>query len=308
MYNSKIKLIGVLVTFEPSQAQVSNIEYIASELDFVFVADNSERGSSVLSDHAACFPDNVQVLLNGNAGGIAGALNVGVQEAIKDFGDCFIFLLDQDSCLPASFFQKQSLFAVENHRQVVAPKYFDINSRTFGNYTRLSKWRIENIYGEQAVQPFEVTFAITSGTLIHSSLFEEVGFFREDYFIDHVDSEFCIRLHEAGHLILINPEVVFEHAIGSRKLRKFLGINFKPNFHSAARRYYAIRNGIFMIRQHVRFFPSIIWLIFLRIAYEYSGILLFENSRWSKVKALYWGIMDGILLNSGRCNRRSLFS
>lgn len=303
MDQSKNKLVGVLVTFSPSEAQVSNIKHIASELDFVFVVDNTELETPSMLSCENCFPDNVRVVLNGNAGGIAGALNSGVREAIEAFGDCFIFFLDQDSCLPQTFFEKQYMFAVENQRQIVAPKYFDINSRTFGNYTKLSRWKIENIAGGEAVQPFEVTFAITSGTLIYSSLFEKVGFFREDYFIDHVDSEFCIRLHEAGHLILVNPDVVFEHAIGNRKHKKFFGVSFKPNFHSPVRRYYAVRNGIFMIRQHFRYFPAILWLIFLRIGYEYTGIILFENFRWPKLKALYWGLVDGILLNAGRCNR-----
>jgi len=304
MYYGKTKLVGVMVTFSPSETQTNRICNIASELDFVFVVDNTEGKTTTFFSNTDCFPDNVRVLLNGNVGGIAGALNSGVREAIRDFGECFIFLLDQDSCLPSSFFERQYVFAVENNRMVVVPKYFDINSRTFGNYTKLSKWKIENIYGEHTVRPFEVTFAITSGTLIFSSLFEKVGFFREDYFIDHVDSEFCIRLHESGHLILVNPDVVFEHAIGNRKLRKLFGVNFKPNFHSPVRRYYAVRNGILMIRQHFRFFPSILWLIILRIGYEYMGIILFERTRWAKLKALYWGFIDGILLNAGRCNRR----
>jgi len=275
---------------------------MASELDFIFVVDNTE-GKSSISSHSDCFPNNVRVLLNGNEGGIAGALNLGIREAIKDFGECFIFLLDQDSYLPASFFERQYVFAIENNRTVVAPKYFDINSRTFGNYTKLSKWRIENIDGGRAISPFEVTFAITSGTLILSSLFEKMGFFREDFFIDHVDSEFCVRLQKTGNSILVNPDVVFEHAIGKRKLRKVLGINFKPNYHSPVRRYYSVRNGILMVRQHVRFFPSILWLILLRIGYEYAGIIFFENDRWAKLKALYWGFIDGILLNVGRCKR-----
>lgn len=304
IHQSNTKLVGVLVTFSPSEAQISRVSTISSELDFVFVVDNTEYNTSILSYNTDRFPDNVRILLNSNVGGIAGALNMGIREATKNFGECFIFLLDQDSCLPVSFFEKQYVFAAENNKMVVVPKYFDINSRTFGNYTRLSKWKIKNINGEHTVRPFEVTFAITSGTLIFSSLFEKVGYFCEEYFIDHVDSEFCIRLQESGHLILVNPDVVFEHAIGKRKLRKFLGVNFKPNFHSPVRRYYAVRNGIFMIRQHFRFFPSVLWLIILRLGYEYIGIILFENARWAKLKALYWGFIDAILLNAGRCNRR----
>lgn len=303
MDERKINIVGVMVVFSPTEAQIRHIRSIASELDFVFVVDNTERQTSTPSLAADSFSDNVLVLANGNVGGIAGALNLGVRAAMETCGECFIFLLDQDSYLPPAFFKKQHLFAIENNRMIVAPRYFDINSKTFGNYTKLSKWRIENVYGEHAIRPFEVTFAITSGTLIFSALFEEVGFFREDFFIDHVDSEFCVRLQRAGHLILVNPDVVFEHAIGKRKLKKLLGVNFKPNFHAPVRRYYVVRNGILMIRQHVRVFPSILWLMVLRIGYEYVAIMLFENDRWLKLKAFCWGILDGIFLNVGRCKR-----
>ena len=301
MSPNRTTLVGVLVTFSPTEAQKSRIKDIAAELDFLFLVDNTECESAISVDS---FPSNVRVLLNGNVSGIAGALNLGVKKAIKDFGDCFIFLLDQDSSLPPSFFARQYNFAVKYGRMVVAPKYFDVNSKTFGNYTRLSKWRIYNVMGMEAVQPFEVTFAITSGTLIYSSVFEEIGFFREDFFIDHVDSEFCVRLQRADHLILVNPDVVFMHSIGSRKLRKFLGIDFKPNFHSPVRRYYAVRNGILMLREHFKIFPSLLWLIVIRIGYEYTGIIFFENFRWAKLTALFWGVIDGIFFNVGRCKRR----
>ncbi|MBT1070964.1 glycosyltransferase [Pelotalea chapellei] len=300
----KDKIVGVLVAFAPTLAQVVSIRTISLELDYMFVVDNTEGGASfLLSDN---LPENIFVLVNNNEGGIAGALNVGIKAAIKKLGDCFIFLLDQDSCLPALFFERQYSFAMENKKMVVAPKYIDINSKTFGNYTKLCKWRIENINGETMSLPFETTFAITSGTMIFSSLFEKIGLFREDYFIDHVDSEFCIRLHRSGHMILINPDVVFEHAIGKRKLKIFLRIKFKPNFHSPLRRYYAVRNGIFMVRHHFKCFPSILWLLILRMGYEYMGIILFENDKLMKLKALFLGLIDGILPKVGRCNRKSL--
>lgn len=296
-------LVAVLVTYFPTDNQIENIKTISKKLNYLFVVDNSENLVDKLStvDHSI---DNIKLLLNYNIGGIAGALNLGVNEAIEMFSDCFIYLLDQDSIVENEFFEKQYLFARNNGRRVVAPKYFDINSHTFGNYTKLSKWRFENIMGHKITQPVESTFAITSGTLIHSSIFMEIGYFRNDYFIDHVDSEFCIRLHRSGYLILINPDVVFKHAIGERVHRKFMGISFKPNFHSPLRRYYSVRNGVLMVKQHFRFFPSVLLLIFVRISYEFMGIFLYEPFKMMKFKALLWGLCDGFTGKSGRCGRK----
>ena len=298
---NKIKLVGIVVIFSPSDDQILNITKLASGLNLLIVVDNTE--SEVGSLKSCEFPDNVQILINGNLGGIAGALNLGIKRAIALVGECVLFLLDQDSCLPNKFFRNQYAFAVHNNKKIVAPKYYDINSKTYGNYTKLKKWTIVNIMGDKATEPFEVTFAITSGTLIFSSLFKEIGFFREDYFIDHVDSEFCVRLQKHGYYILINTELIFDHAIGKRILKKFCGINFKPNFHPPIRRYYAVRNSLFMIFEYYKIFPSIIWLIFLRIGYEYLGIILFENNKIVKLKALIFGIWDGLNFRSGKCKR-----
>lgn len=298
---SKHTLVGIVVCFSPTRDQLDNICRIASELDHVFMADNTEVSLPDMKHNSSL--SNITLLRNCNIGGIAGALNLATRSAISQFGECCIFLLDQDSLLPKYFFKKQYSFAVTNNRKIVAPKYYDINSKTFGNYTKLSKWTVNNIKGISVFRPFETTFAITSGTLIFSSLFSEIGYFREDYFIDHVDSEFCIRLQKHGYSILINPDVVFDHSIGNRKLKNFIGINFKPNYHPANRRYYAVRNGIFMVKQYFRLFPSISLLIIMRICYEYAGIIFFENSRISKIKALIFGVIDGIFNKGGRCNR-----
>lgn len=299
-------LVGLLVVFSPSLDQVNRIKHIADELDAVYVVDNTENGYPWHDPISEVMPENVRILVNKNIDGIAGALNSGITEAINEFGECYLFLLDQDSCLPELFFKNQYVFAKTQNSLVVAPKYFDINSKTYGNYTKLSKWRFKNIMGDQASEPFDVTFAITSGTLIHSSIFAKIGLFRNDYFIDHVDSEFCVRLQKNGYFVRINPDVVFHHAIGKRIYRRICRISFKPNFHSPLRRYYAVRNGVFMVKEHLAFFPSILLLIVVRISYEYVGILLFEPFKWQKVKALLSGMFDGFAGNKGKCSRNFL--
>ncbi|MBH0044857.1 glycosyltransferase family 2 protein [Pseudoalteromonas sp. NZS11_1] len=293
------KFYGIVVTFEPTVEHFENIKMMASELSHLIIVDNSEglKGFECLDSL-----NNISVLSNKNKNGIAGALNLGIVDLLEKNGG-FVFLFDQDSSLPDGFVANQSKFIIDNNECCVAPRYYDVNSKTYGNYTILSKFTIKNIMGEFLSKPTYTTFAITSGTLYSLDVFKKVGLMDESFFIDHVDSEFCIRMKHHNFKILINPEVVFNHSIGARQLRTFLGVKFKPNNHNPTRRYYAVRNGIFMINLWGRDFPALVWLLFLRNVYEFLGVLLFESNRKEKLKALFLGVYDGVVSKKGKCSR-----
>lgn len=44
---------------------------------------------------------------------------------------------------------------------------------------------------------------ITSGALCRTSIFDEVGYFLNEYFIDYVDNEFCLRLLISGYRVCV---------------------------------------------------------------------------------------------------------
>lgn len=290
---------GIVVTFEPTAEHFENISKMASELSHLIIVDNSER---LCDFEPLASLNNVSILRNKNENGIAGALNLGIT-SLLDKNNGFVFLFDQDSSLPDDFVAEQSKFIIENNECCVVPRYYDVNSKTYGNYTLLNRFSIKNIMGDFIDKPTYTTFAITSGTLYSLDVFHRVGLMDESLFIDHVDSEFCVRMKYHKLKILINPRVVFYHSIGERQLRTFLGIKFKPNNHNPTRRYYAVRNAILMIKLWGKDFPAIVWLLFLRNVYEFMGVLLFERNRKEKFKALFFGVYDGLLSRAGKCSR-----
>lgn len=294
-------ITGVVVTFEPQQNHIENICNMSKKFDSLIIVDNSKDKIDLLDSLEYT---NITILYNNNDGGIAGALNRGIAYLKKERSDYLIFLFDQDSQIPNDFIAHQVDFLLTNNENVVVPKYFDVNSRTYGNYTKLNKFTIESIFGYKLKLPTYTTFAITSGTLLKSSVFGEVGVFKESYFIDHVDSEFCIRLKYFGYKVLINPNMIFNHSIGERKKEKFLGITFKPNFHSPLRRYYVVRNSLFMLKDWGKKYPALFWLLLLRNVYEFIGVLLFEDNKINKFKAALLGSYDGLTGQVGECKRK----
>jgi rhamnosyltransferase len=65
---------------------------------------------------------------------------------------------------------------------------------------------------------------------------------RENYFIDYVDTEWCIRAEAMGYKNYVSSKAVMKHAIGDNILKfKY----FNVPVHSPFRRYYRVRNAFY---------------------------------------------------------------
>ena len=140
----------------------------------------------------------------------------------------------------------------------------------------------------------DVTYVITSGSLYDLAAYQKIGPFREDFFIDYVDTEYCLRGKEKGYKIVVACKAHLEHRQGERQKRVFLGRDHYPTFHSPLRWYFFGRNRIIMLRQYAFRFPH--WLLYEIVAslYTFTKMLLFETQKWAKLYALFQGTLDGI--------------
>jgi len=136
--------------------------------------------------------------------------------------------------------------------------------------------------------------------LVPLSLFKAIGLFREDYFIDSVDHEFCLRARAHGCRILISCRPVMEHNIGAHvvnasRLRQFMSFN-----HSPARKYFIARNTIATVKLY--FFQEPLWSMRQgwRLLSDFASILLFENEKLKKAEAFMVGAIHGIIGRTGR--------
>jgi len=64
-----------------------------------------------------------------------------------------------------------------------------------------------------------VDFLATSGSLLDIAVFRQVGGFRDDYFIDAVDLEWCFRAWAAGFSIWLDPRQTMPHTVGEGQIR-----------------------------------------------------------------------------------------
>jgi rhamnosyltransferase len=270
---SRESIAAVVVLFNPTAEQVANVRAYAGQVGRVIAADNTlEPDSGILAELAVM---GVTVLPMGGNRGIAAALNAGCDAAIAD-GFTWALTLDQDSTPSPDLVEKLTLCLSEpgsGDVLLVAPV-----------------WQIEGGLAEE-ISARCVDFAMTSGNLLRLDLFEKVGGFREDLFIDRVDTEFCLRGRVMGLRILQRRDAVLLHRTGLLEERRFPFRHFVTNY-PAIRRYYMARNVLEVNRLYGREFPE--WLEGEKHQWsrDVPKIILSERDRCQKLMHIVRGILD----------------
>ena len=304
------KCAAVIVTYFPDADSIENLERVSSLCDKVIVVDNTP------TDIMTPIPQlpNITIRKSPENVGLAAALNQGIKLAGQQ-GYENIFLFDQDSRPPDDFFRNMLTFKSRTDSQVnncglYVPNFYDRNSNTFAKFPVLRRFNLTHATCTDTVSGLhnDAILAITSGSLITYSRYREIGPLREDYFIDFIDNEYCLRIDKLGLRIAVNCDVVLDHAIGKRSMHRFLGITIKPNHHSGLRRYYIARNGIRTSVDYLFHYPSYVVLILARMSHELLSILLYEDNKYKKIQGIFYGIYHGLIGRMGKCRVASLIS
>ena len=304
------KYTAVIVTYFPDTQAIENLERVSTLCDKVIVVDNTP------TDIMIPIPQLPNITIRKSQGnvGLAAALNQGIQLAGQQ-GFENIFLFDQDSRPPDDFFKnmlsfKSRMDSQVNNCAVYVPNFYDRNSNTFAKFPVLRRFNLTHATCTDTASGLhkDAILAITSGSLITCSRYKEIGPLRDDYFIDFIDNEYCLRIDRLGLRIAVNCDVVLDHAIGKRSIHRFCGLTIKPNNHLPLRRYYISRNGVRTTIDYFSLYPCYLSLILARMIHELFSIVLYEDKKPEKIKALFCGIYHGLIGRMGKCQIRSLIS
>ena len=267
-----------IVLFSPNVAFLKeNIECLLKQVDHVFLVDNTEEKDGLKS----VFLDdpNVTYVSDGVNKGIAKALNL-LMELAEEKEYKWLLTLDQDSVVPEDFISDLMAFAVIDKIAIIAPCYIDRNSgRQFG-YDGL------------------VETCITSGSLCLVEAWRSVGGFDEYMFIDMVDHEYCFRLRNADWKIYQTKSIVLNHAVGDSEYKTIFGYECCVMNHSAFRKYYQMRNSIYFDKKRGKFSPRA--SLICCVAWSVK-VLLWEDDKINKIKAMIKGAKDGFLSHPEQC-------
>lgn len=305
------KIAGVFVAFYPEFNFIDKLSKFSSHLDLLVVYDNTEYDSKISNlreEIDKLGRENITYIGHGENIGIAAALNKGVRECFN-FGVTHIFLFDQDSDVQNTEYFDVMVSELDTNMQAdpalvsLCPNILDE-----ANPEATYKWLVPyarfpfffsriNCFTNESIYPL---VAITSGSLFHIEIFRKIGFFKEEYFIDYVDTEYCLRLINNGYKIKVCKNVTLIHNLGARTKVNIFGIDFSPTNHSAIRRYYIARNSIDMWRNFGLSNPA--WAMFDLTASLYNAfrIVFFESNRLVKIKYSLDGFIDGFYKNMGK--------
>ena len=281
---------AVIVTYHPSVRMVDNVLEVLPQVQGMIVVDNGSSANELEPLCAASRNLGFQLIENGRNLGIAEALNQGVRWA-RDKGYPWVILFDQDSQITQGFVEHMfSAWELHPQRQLVAsihPKYVDPESGSEPRVRRAPD-------GGPVV-------SLTSGALMPAWVFDKIGGFASEYFIDCVDFEYCLRIRAAGYLIADSRQAVLFHAAGQwTKPLNFLGFGFHPTHHSAVRRYYMSRNRIALYRKYFIRFPGWILRHIEESLRETVKCFLGERDRARKFRNFLLGTWDGLTGKMGK--------
>jgi len=281
---------AVVVTYRPRLTMLENLRHVLAQLPGMVVVDNGSNADELDWLREASQSLGFQLIENGENLGIAEALNQGVHWA-KSKGYPWVILFDQDSRITDGFIG-QMFAAWESHPERVRvasihPKYVDPDTGTEPMVRRASDGG-----------PIR---SMTSGALMPVWIFDKIGWFAADYFIDFVDFEYCFRIRAAGYLIADSRQAVLLHAAGHGKRKlDFLGFSFRPIHHSAARRYYMSRNRVAVYRKYLHIFPGWILQFMYESLRETIKCFIGEQDRARKFRSFLLGTWDGLIGRMGK--------
>jgi rhamnosyltransferase len=280
---------AIIVTFHPDEGFPERLKLILAQFPLVIIVDNASRDSAIEMLRKAAQSPDVLLIENPSNLGIAAALNQGIELALRR-GFQWVVTLDQDSDLHTDFLS--TLFDV-----VLAYGSSDVMAGS--NYWDVHRGRTFVHCANTGASFQERKTLITSGTLAPLSLFNKIGLFREDYFIDSVDHEFSLRARANGFRMLISCRPLMNHSIGTgvehaSRLRQFLSFN-----HSPRRKYFIARNTVATAMTY--FFREPMWSMrqAWRLVSDFASILLFESEKRKKVTAFLVGIAHGLIGKMG---------
>lgn len=270
----KANTYAVVVWYHPTEEQCASIRSYMEAVKQVIIVDNTPADNTAL---VSVLPKGRYVYLPLGANkGIATALNVGCRKAIEE-GAEWILTMDQDSR-----WEKEQL-----------KRYFEL-ANAYPEREQVGVFSPRQHYSGHMPQyqhEYEEQIAVmTSGCLISVSGFEATGGFRDEFFIDEVDNEYCMHCRRLGMKVVIVNHALLEHRLGELSTIRFLGIWPKEYIDHAPFRFYYITRNILYLNQlypeHARFNNK-------RLKKAIKRIVLYDRRhKWSALCMCWLGWQD----------------
>lgn len=235
------------------------------------------------------------ILLHTNQG-IGAAQNHGIEWALAH-GATHVLLMDDDSLPdPRMVHHLLRALAIDPLAGAVGACYADPRRDTGRTpFCQVQGLHLRWFPCDDPQKVWQVDHLIASGCLIPADVLRRVGLMRADFFIDWVDTEWCLRAGQMGYRFYGVCAALLEHNLGDR-VAKVLGREIP--LHAPWRHYYQSRNFLLMLRS-----LNVGAAIKFHMAYrQFKRFIVFSTlvpSRWRYFRMWILGAWHGICGRSG---------
>lgn len=282
---------AVIICFNPDIERLTNvIDAVRQQVNAIWLVDNSDNPEPqrhLADEQVTHLPQQANI-------GIAAAQNVGIRHAMEASAQKILFL-DQDSVMDAnSIAELDRLLSEHNSIAAVGSNYRMGEQAVPSVFVRNGWFRFHRVSPEEldGANQCDVDFMISSGSLISKAALEAVGLMDERYFIDHVDTQWCLRARDKGYRLLGSIRSGMSHSLGERFVVIKLGRTRFIPYHKPFRYYYIYRNSIWLYREPYTPLKFISADIVRLISILFICVLATEE-RGKSIKMVWKGIKDG---------------
>ncbi|MBE6161602.1 MAG: glycosyltransferase family 2 protein [Firmicutes bacterium] len=279
----KNKICGVVVFYNPATEALNNINSYLKNIDKLYIVDNTPDKKLEIDNK------KIEYIPLMDNKGIAYALNVGAKRAL-DEGYEWILTMDQDSTFKDNALLKMIKFLVKLKNDKSFSKQQDLSYSKIGVLSPLHL--IPQIEGQKYEDVTKPLLVMTSGNLVNLKAYKKIGGFKDWFFIDCVDFDFCLNMRNHGYEVVQLNTAKLNHSLGETQKKKIFNKTCFVGNHSATRMYYMARNRLYLYDLYHDTFPEYCELEVSRTKKELYKIWLFEKNKITKTFAIIKGIKD----------------
>ena len=287
---TRADVCAVLVTYHPDGDFPARLRRVVPQVGGTVIVDNGSAAAALAMLNEVSASGPATLIANGENLGIARALNNGVRHALAH-GYSWALLLDQDTQVDDDMVDRLLAtlagFPEGVRPAVIGSRFRDTNGRppeTLPLGAKGENWQ-------------EVESVITSGSLLSLAAYTKIGPFRDEFFIDHVDTEYCLRARAAGYRVIETLAPLMSHTVGAPSRHRMLWKKRWTTNHSAERRYYIARNNTVLLREYgTARGGAWRWKSLVRCFRLCKRIALFEQDKGRKIFAVgqgWWHAVRG---------------
>jgi len=282
--NHSNDICAIIVTYNGKDEILNTVNSLVNQVAHILIIDNGS-GIDTIASLQRLESGSTRVIYNAENTGVAHALNQGVIYA-QEHHYHWVLTMDQDSVAGPDMVRKMLDCANDLDCQGNVVSFSPVI------LSRESTHKAD--HNSQYVERYTV---ITSGNLLKMSIFDAIGLFDEKLFIDSVDFEYCLRIRKHGYKIVRCLSAALFHSLGTADHIKILNKQILFTLHPPFRKYFIMRNHIYITKTYLFAFP--IYCLWKQVAIVrlILQMIFYEKNKLSSFKYMLKGLYDGIVNN-----------